>query len=271
MGETIIQKQLAQKEEKDPVKELIMVNESAIAASLPQGIDVNKFKRDVMTALSETPKLRECEPKSLIMAFMASAQLGLTPNNPRLGQAWIIPYKKYINGKSVLVAEFQFGYKGLMELAYRDSRVSTIVARTVYENDVIDIDFGNQTVNHKPALNGTRGNAIGYYAFIKLRDGGQFVDYMSKDTVIGHMKKFVKSYEKNDAWSNHFDRMAEKTVLIGALRYMPKSLTTTEFLAQDGIVRGAEQFDKLGEGQQVLEMEGTYNDLVVEGEVVEQN
>lgn len=52
---------------------------------------------------------------SFLAALMNAAQLGLEPNTP-LGQAYLIPYKN----KSVLECQFQIGYKGLIDLAYRN-------------------------------------------------------------------------------------------------------------------------------------------------------
>lgn len=263
----------AEKPKKDKVTELVIQYEKSIEKSLPKGIDIVKFQRDIMTALTTVPGLKECTPASVIMAFMATAQLGLTPNSPQLGQAWILPFnQKTKDGTWIKQAQFQFGYKGLLELAYRDKRVQLCFARTVYKNDIIDIDYGNQTVKHQPCLNGETGEVIGYYAVIRLVGGVQHIEYMSKKMVEQHRAKFVKEKNgENFAWRDNFDRMAEKTVLTRALKYIPKTLEISNYLYQDGIIRGEKEFNRIvnEEENDVLNMDGVYDDVTVEGEVVE--
>ena len=59
-------------------------------------------------------------------------RLGLEPNTP-LGQAYLIPYKNH--GK--LECQFQIGYKGLIDMVYRNDNIQTVQAQCVYENDVL--------------------------------------------------------------------------------------------------------------------------------------
>ena len=55
-----------------------------------------------------------------------------------LGQAYLIPFKN----KGVLECQFQLGYKGMLDLAYRSGEVSVIQAHTVYENDMFEYELG---------------------------------------------------------------------------------------------------------------------------------
>ena len=81
-----------------------------IQKALPQHMSAERMARIAMTAVSSTPKLLECDPKSLIGALMQSSQIGLEPNT-NLGQAYLIPY-----GKEV---QLQVSYLGMIELANR--------------------------------------------------------------------------------------------------------------------------------------------------------
>lgn len=74
---------------------------------------------------------------SFIAALMNAAQLGLEPNTP-LGQAFLIPYKN----KGNLECQFQLGYRGMIDLAYRNERMQSIEFHTVYENDVFEYELG---------------------------------------------------------------------------------------------------------------------------------
>ena len=98
--------------EKKTMQTYIKTMEGEIKKALPSVITPERFTRMVLSALSTTPKLGACTPKSFLGAMMSAAQLGLEPNTP-LGQAYLIPYKN----KGVDEVQFQIGYKGLIDLA----------------------------------------------------------------------------------------------------------------------------------------------------------
>ena len=107
-----------------------------------------RFTRMVLTALSKDNKLASCTPNSFLGAMMQAAQLGLEPNTP-LGQAYLIPFKN----KGVLEVQFQIGFKGMIDLAYRSKEVTDISAQCVYENDEFEYELGlSPVLKHKPAL-----------------------------------------------------------------------------------------------------------------------
>ena len=97
-----------------------------IAKALPSVITPERFTRMVLSAISTNPKLAECTPQSFLGAMMTAAQLGMEPNTP-LGQAYLIPYKNH----GTLECQFQLGYKGLIDLAYRSGEVNIIQAQVV--------------------------------------------------------------------------------------------------------------------------------------------
>lgn len=102
------------------------------------GITADEFMMSIMTAVKKTPKLLECDPKSLFGAILLSAELGLKPNTPE-GWAYILPYGKE--------AQFQVGYKGLIEIAYRSSQVKGIKGVPVYANEFYE-ECQDGTIHH---------------------------------------------------------------------------------------------------------------------------
>ncbi len=150
-----------------PIADMIKALEPEIARALPSVITPERFTRMALNALNNTPKLAECTQMSFLGALMSAAQLGLEPNTP-LGQAYLIPFKN----KSVLECQFQIGYKGLLDLVYRNDMVQTVQAQAVYENDTFSYALGlNSDLIHVPALN-ERGEMIAFYALFKLENGG---------------------------------------------------------------------------------------------------
>ena len=145
------QAEMAKPKEKKTMQQLIKSMEGEIAKALPSVMTPERFTRIVLSAISVNPKLAECTPKSFLAAMMQSAQLGLEVNTA-LGQAYVLPYKN----KGVLEAQFQLGYKGMIDLAYR-SDVKTIQAHVVYENDEFECEYGlDPKLRHVPA-DGDRG------------------------------------------------------------------------------------------------------------------
>lgn len=188
-----------------------------ISKALPKSITPERFTRITLSALSSNPELQQCTPSSFLAAMMTAAQLGVEPNTP-LGQAYLIPY---FNGrKQVKECQFQIGYKGLIDLAYRSGEVQSIQAHEVHENDEFSYSFGLEPeLHHVPAIR-DRGAVIAYYAVWKGKDGGYGFEVMSREDVEQHGRKFAKSFSSGP-WKNNFNEMAKKTVLKKALKYAP--------------------------------------------------
>ena len=207
----------AKTSKKNDITSLIKVMAPEIKKALPSVLTPERFTRMVLSAMSTNAKLKECEPYSFLGAMMTAAQLGVEPNTP-LGQAYLIPYKNH--GR--LECQFQLGYKGLIDLAYRSGEVSTIQAHTVYENDEFTYELGLEPKLHHVPASSNRGEATYFYAIFRTKDGGYGFEVMSKADALEHAKKYSKSYDGSSSpWKSNFEEMAKKTVLKKALKYAP--------------------------------------------------
>nr|DAK46091.1 MAG TPA: RecT protein [Caudoviricetes sp.] len=206
---------------------LIQAMEPQIRKALPSVITPERFTRMVLTALSSTPKLQTCTPQSFLGGMMQAAQLGVEPNTP-LGQAYLIPYGN--------VCQFQLGYKGLIDLAYRSGEVSSIQAHEVHENDKFEYELGLEPkLRHVPAKT-DRGPVVWYYAVLKLKNGGVGFEVMSREDVEKFAMKKSKAY-RNGPWQTDFDEMAKKTVLKKVLKYAPLRTDFVKAVSADGTVK----------------------------------
>ena len=219
--------------EKKTMQTYIKTMEGEIKKALPSVITPERFTRMVLSALSTTPKLGACTPKSFLGAMMSAAQLGLEPNTP-LGQAYLIPYKN----KGVDEVQFQIGYKGLIDLAYRSGEVSLVQAHIVYENDTFECEFGLEPkLIHKPA-DKDRGNPIKVYAMFKTKNEGYGFEVMSMDDVRRHAEKYSKAYNYGSSpWQTNFEEMAKKTVLKKVLKYAPLKSDFVRGIVQDETIK----------------------------------
>jgi len=140
--------------EKKSMQSYIKAMEGEIKKALPSVITPERFTRMVLSAISVNPKLATCTKASFLGAMMNAAQLGLEPNTP-LGQAYILPYQN----KGVLEAQFQIGYKGLIDLAYRSGEVELVQAHIVYCKFVND-EVLYATENEQEPVTDEMGNVV---------------------------------------------------------------------------------------------------------------
>ena len=215
------------------IKAYITRMKGEIAKALPSVMTPERFTRIVTSAISTTPQLAQTTPQSFLGAMMTAAQLGLEPNTP-LGQAYLLPYKNH--GR--LECQFQLGYKGLIELAFRSGPGAIIQAHEVRENDEFSYSFGLEpTLHHVPAR-GDRGNVICYYAMFRTKDGGFGFEVMSREDVEAHARQYSKSYGNGySPWSTNFDEMAKKTVLKKCLKYAPLKSDFVRAVASDETIK----------------------------------
>lgn len=222
----------AKTNEPKSIKDLVKQMQPEIAKALPSVMTPERFTRIVISAVSGNKDLQACTAQSFLGAMMNAAQLGVEPNTP-LGQAYLIPYKNRKEG--TVECQFQLGYKGLLDLAYRTGEYQSIAAYTVYENDFFEYELGLESIlKHKPAMS-NRGNAIAYYAVYRLKNGGNGFVVMSREDVEQHKKKYSKAY--NSPWNSDFDAMAKKTVIKQLLKYAPLKSELASAIAQDGTVK----------------------------------
>ena len=219
---------VAKKKKPQSIKDYIKVYEGEIAKALPKVMTPDRFVRIATSAVTNTPQLAQCTPKSFVGAMLNAAQLGLEPNTP-LGQAYLIPFRN----KGVMEAQFQIGAKGLVELAHRAG--TNVEAHVVYENDEFTYSFGlHPDMVHKPATK-DRGNPIAYYAV--WRNGENFgFEVMSHDDVLRHARKYSKAYNSGP-WQTNFEEMAKKTVIKKALKYAPLKSDIMRALGEDETIK----------------------------------
>lgn len=225
-------KEMAAPSGKKDIQGLIKIMAPEIKKALPSVITPERFTRMVLSALSKTPQLGACTPASFLGAMMTAAQLGVEPNTP-LGQAYLIPFKNHGQDE----VQFQLGYKGMLDLAYRSGQVSTIQVHTVHEHDKFEYALGLEPkLEHVPAK-ADRGESTHYYAVVRMKDGGYCFAVMSKEDVIEHAKKYSKAYAGYSPWKTAFDEMAKKTVLKRALKYAPMKSDFVRGMVQDETIK----------------------------------
>ena len=215
------------------IKDMVKAMMPEIKKALPSVITPERFTRIALSALNNTPALSQCTPISFLAALMNAAQLGLEPNTP-LGQAYLIPYKN----KGQLEVQFQVGYKGLIDLAYRNGQMQTIQAQAVYENDTFEYEYGLEPkLIHRPAYS-DRGELVYFYGIFRTVNGGFGFSVMSKADMDLYAKTYSKAFESNySPWKTNYEEMAKKTVIKQALKYAPIRTDFQRALSMDETIK----------------------------------
>ena len=245
MAEKIQTAVAAKKDGKKTMQTLIKSMEGEIARALPSVLTPERFTRMVLTAVSSNRALQTCEPKSFLGAMMQAAQLGVEPNSP-LGQAYIIPYRQK-NGE--VQAQFQLGYKGLIDLAYRSGEVELVQAQIVYEHDEFECAFGLEPkLKHVPA-DGDRGKPVKVYAMFKTKSGGYGYDVMTIEECMAHGRKYSKAFSSGP-WVTDAEAMCKKTCLKRVLKYAPLKSEFARQVTADETIKteiSADMFEEVDE------------------------
>lgn len=160
------------------------------------------FISSILLVANSNTLLQRAEPQSVMNAAVIAATLDL-PINPNLGFAYIIPY-----GNS---AQFQLGYKGIIQLAMRSGQYKTINVNEVYEGEIKDVNrfTGNYEFGERSS-----DKVVGYMAYFKLTNGFEKYLYMTKEECEKHGKKYSQTYKRGTGlWTTEFDSMSRKTCL----------------------------------------------------------
>ena len=237
------------------MQQLVLRMKPQIEKALPSVLTGERFSRMLLTALSTNPQLQQCTPESFLGAMMQAAQLGVEPNTP-LGQAYLIPRKN----KGKLECNFQLGYFGLIDLAYRSGEIKDIQAHEVYENDQFEYELGLEPkLKHIPALK-DRGAVVQYYAVFHTKNGGSGFTVMSKDDIEKYARKYSQAFgSQYSPWHTNFDSMAKKVCLKQCLKYAPLKTEFVKEVHADNTIKTS-----IAENMVDVEDETEYTDIEVQ-------
>ena len=186
------------------------------------GITPQEFMVKVTNAVKKTPNLLKCTPQSLFGSILYFAEIGLPFNTPE-GFGYILPF----SNKGKMEATPIIGYKGLIEMAYRNPKVKSIRIQSVYGNDSFEYEYGtNEYVKHKPTMKGDRGNLTAVYAIAKI-DGIDPLFVVVHKPELDRIQKMSKSANSSSSPYNSgidvFNIMQAKVAIKLLFKTLPKS------------------------------------------------
>lgn len=202
----------------------------------------SSFTANLTSLVANNKALQECEPITLLYAGIKATALNL-PLDSNLGFAYVIPYKNNKEGKTE--AQFQLGYKGLIQLAIRSGQFKNLNVTDVREGELKHFDLLSGTLEFEAMPGRDELPVIGYVAFFELCNGFTKCLYMTKAEVDKHATSYSQTYsskneyvKKNSKWTTDFDIMAKKTVIKLLLsRYAPLSVEMQQAITFDQSVQ----------------------------------
>ena len=240
----------------------------------------NDFITAIVTAVGTNPALAVCQPSSILAAGLLGASLNLPPA-PQFGYFYMIPYKvalKDENGKvlykvdengrfvvdrfgnkvkqTVSKAQFQLGYKGMIQLAIRSDNVIDIDAVEIKDGELKEYDPITKRAVFEPIKDYAKRSVtptIGYYAWLELKSGFKKCIYWTREEVENHADRYSQAFSLNSYrllkegkiperdmwkyssyWYTSFDEMAKKTLLRQLIsKWAPLSTELQQVMSRD--------------------------------------
>ena len=257
------------------------MNNSYYQTLLQNTLKENKgtFTTSLMELATSDEKLLQCAPNALMAEALKAASLHL-PLNKQLGQCYILPFKNH----GVMTPTLVVGTKGYLQLAMRTGKYETINSDVVYEGEL----KGYDKVTGNLDLSGVRTSnvPIGYFAYMKMKNGFSKLLYMSLDEVCLYAKQYsptVKFSEKATpatlkelalkqaasgvsdgvGWYSNFESMALKTVLRRLLsKWGELSIENNDILNIDEAPSAEQQRDEeFAEAKEVIEVDAETGEI----------
>jgi phage RecT family recombinase len=192
--------------------------------------DHSVFMKSAMLAIGENEELKKClatpaGKTSLYNAMKFAATTGLSLN-PQEGKAALVAY----GGK----VQYQIMKNGLIDLAMSSGQVDFLSSDTVRKNDKFEIakTMDGDKYNFVPALS-ERGDILGFFAAVKLKNGQCHVAWMTKSEVDEHKNKYSKAKGDFSPWQKSFEGMGIKTVIKKLFRNLHLSGDVTAAIGSD--------------------------------------
>lgn len=180
------------------------------------GKNGTRFITSIVSAVQTNPALQECTNQSILSAALLGETLNLSPS-PQLSYFYMVPFNDKNRGK---VAQFQIGYKGLIQLAIRSGQYKKINVLSIKQGELEYFDPMNEEIKVKLMVDDwnarEKAETIGYYAMFELTNGFTKAMYWSKEQMENHALTYSQGYRAKKGytfWEKAFDRMAEKTML----------------------------------------------------------
>jgi recombination protein RecT len=207
---------------------------------LPAHVSVDKFLRVVMTAISQNPDLYRADRRSLFTSCVKCATDGLVPDGREAALVIFNSKDRSLdaNGKRVerWIKKVQYMPMvfGILKKVRNSGELQSITANVVLERDQFRywVDDTGEHVTHEPnVLEAERGKLIAVYAIAKTKDGGVYVEVMTRGQI--EQVRAVSRAKDDGPWKDWYDEMARKSVIRRLSKRLPMSTDLETVIRRD--------------------------------------
>lgn len=193
-----------------------------LALALPKHLTADRMARLALTAFSTSPKLQECDPKSIAASIMTAGQLGLEVGVN--GAGYLVPYGR--------TCTFVPGWKGLVDLVARSGR-GTVFTGVIFKDQEYtytdgarrDLIIHNETDLDDPE-DITHAYAIGW-----VKDAATpMIELWRVSKIEKHRDKYNKVGKSHYSYRD-WEMYCRKVPLLQVLKYMPCSVEVANAMA----------------------------------------
>lgn len=174
--------------------------------------------------VSRNDQLQEAvqkSPASVVTAMLDLAGMRLSLS-PTLGQAYLVPQRP--KKDAPLEVQVIPSYKGLETSILRDQIATSITTQLVYENDTFEYGttLDGPLLNFRMAM-GNRGQLIGGFCLIRLKNGDKHVEWMDIDALNACEKAALRKANGTvpPSWAGGFrSEMQKKCIVRRAIKHV---------------------------------------------------
>lgn len=196
--------------------------------ALPPHMLSDKFVRCAMTLVQTNKDLQDADRTSVYAELTKAAQDGLFLDNR---EATLTTFNTKTGGK---VAKYMPMVAGLLKKVRNSGELASITAQVVYKNDHFKfwVDGEGEHIIHEPNFFSDRGEPIGVYALAKTKDGGVYIEPLTRDDV-AKIKAASRS-QKNGPWAGPFElEMWKKSAIRRLYKKLPSSTDLDITMSRD--------------------------------------
>lgn len=213
------------------VQDSIKRMEPEFKMALPAHIAPEKFVRTALTAINSNPALKgkDVDRTSLFTATMKAAQDGLVLDGR---EAALVTFR---NKEGKDVAQYIPMLAGVLKKMRNSGDIASISYGLVYKKEWEQGRFeyikgDSESLRHDPILFEDKGDMIGVYAVVSLKDGSKIREFMDMKQIA---KVRASSRAKFGPWTDWFEEMCVKTVIKKVAKLCPQSTDIEQILSDD--------------------------------------
>lgn len=153
-----------------------------------------RFIASITSAVAVNPTLQECDPSTILSGALLGESLGLSPS-PQLGQYYLVPY--WNKKKGCNDAQFQLGYRGLVQLALRSGYYKHLNVLPIKAGELVSFNPLTEELDlqlNEDELAREASATIGYVATFEYLNGFRKTIYWSKEKMMAHADRYSQAF-----------------------------------------------------------------------------